>query len=270
MKSKITFRVTLLLVLISTHCVNLLYAQQGHLRVKVIDENSYPNGTQGAMGLNTSNSALNSIFSSFNVTYYSPYYPSMFDVRTSKYVIIDSIYLFKKYYGIYCDSCDIEAIKLQLGSCSNGCGFENISVIEPLLPRTSPPNDYNLPKIGNHSSYDDGYYFNESDKNWHLEKINALDAWAITTGSSDIKVCVLDEEFATTHIELQDKIYLNYAGGVTDVDKANHGTAVAQLIAGSTNNNEGFASIGYNTKLITYNSSIQHDDFLAMVYRGCR
>lgn len=119
---------------------------------------------------------------------------------------------------------------------------------------------------------------------YYLDLVNAFEAWDITTGSSDIVVAVIDSGIDYEHEDLDDKIYLNdneipdngidddgdgyidnylgwdFVGGNADnvlpdndpmnknSDDRAHGTWVAGIIAAETNNEEGIASVGYNTK----------------------
>ena len=81
---------------------------------------------------------------------------------------------------------------------------------------------------------------------WNLSAINAQQAWDITKGDPNLKVGIVDDGFKYSHIDLYGKIT---QGNRTVAD---HGTAVAGVIAANTNNNEGVASLGYNIKLWGY------------------
>lgn len=99
-----------------------------------------------------------------------------------------------------------------------------------------------------------------SNWNWHLDLINAEQAWDINQGSADIKVAVVDNAVWTDHPDLVDKIVLqrdtyynnNNANPPSTGSPADwsHGTHVSGLVGASTNNNVGVASIGYNVSLI--------------------
>lgn len=93
---------------------------------------------------------------------------------------------------------------------------------------------------------------------WHLDLINAEQAWNITTGNPDIVVAVIDNAIWTDHPDLENKVVRKI--DLADNDENTnppimnnawaHGTHVAGLIAAQTNNNLGVASIGYNISLM--------------------
>lgn len=100
--------------------------------------------------------------------------------------------------------------------------------------------------------------------NWYLTKINAAAAWDISTGSSTVKVAIVDNAVYTSHPDLSSKIVAQYdvadndnnANPPTSVTSEtsrytwSHGTHAAGLAGAITNNNVGIASIGYNVSLI--------------------
>ncbi len=100
--------------------------------------------------------------------------------------------------------------------------------------------------------------------NWYLTKINAAAAWDISTGSSTVKVAIVDNAVYTSHPDLSSKIVAQYdvadndnnANPPTSVTSEtsrytwSHGTHAAGLAGAITNNNIGIASIGYNVSLI--------------------
>ncbi|MDP4038788.1 MAG: S8 family serine peptidase, partial [bacterium] len=98
---------------------------------------------------------------------------------------------------------------------------------------------------------------------WHLSKISAPAAWDITTGSSSVKVAVLDTGFGLNHQDLASKFDLangwdfihNDNSPMAGTDNWNgqfvyHGTMTAGLAAAATNNGLGVASIGWNVKIL--------------------
>jgi hypothetical protein len=86
--------------------------------------------------------------------------------------------------------------------------------------------------------------------NTSLEIIKAPLAWTVTQGDPNILVGVIDSKFDLTHPDLQNKIAINL-DNPNNNDPNFHGTQVANLVAGDTNNGVGIASIGYNTRLVT-------------------
>jgi serine protease len=91
---------------------------------------------------------------------------------------------------------------------------------------------------------------------WHLYKINAQQAWDISTGNTNIKVAIVDDAVQTNHPDLA----ANMLAG-RDVALGNnnpnppttaysHGTHVAGISSAVSNNGTGVASIGYSVKII--------------------
>ena len=118
---------------------------------------------------------------------------------------------------------------------------------------------------------------------WGLTKINAVQAWDVSTGSASVKIAIVDNAVSTVHEDLQANIYVNtgeipgngidddlngYTDDVSGYDVANmdgdpnppasagssapfiHGTHCAGTAASSTDNGTGIASIGFNTSII--------------------
>jgi subtilisin family serine protease len=95
---------------------------------------------------------------------------------------------------------------------------------------------------------------------WHLDRIKADSAWDITKGSTAIKVAVVDNAVWADHPDLVAKIVArrNVANNNDDCNPPNsgdpfawsHGTHVAGLVAASTDNGIGVASVGYDVSLI--------------------
>ncbi len=75
-----------------------------------------------------------------------------------------------------------------------------------------------------------------------LDLINAQQAWGYTTGSSNVKLGIVDTEFNISHDELDGTISVT---GISSYSP--HGTSVAFNLAGNTNNSIGLASIGNNS-----------------------
>lgn len=93
------------------------------------------------------------------------------------------------------------------------------------------PNDY-------------GLYYGGTQED--LDLIQAQNAWNVTHGDSSIKIGVLDEYVNTSHPDLTGKIRTVYSNTFANTA---HGTVVAGLIAGGTNNHTGLASIGFDSKI---------------------
>lgn len=93
---------------------------------------------------------------------------------------------------------------------------------------------------------------------WGLSAIEAPQAWAITQGSPNVTVAVVDSGIDISHPDLSGKIIGSAtltanAGNV--YDRAGHGTHVAGIIAAIPNNGVGVAGDGYNTTLLNLKAS---------------
>jgi thermitase len=83
-------------------------------------------------------------------------------------------------------------------------------------------------------------------KQWGMVKVQAPEAWEVTTGSS-IDIAILDTGIDLDHPDLASKIAgnINFSDSGTVDDVHGHGTHVAGIAAASTNNGIGVAGLGY-------------------------
>ncbi|MBD3342910.1 MAG: S8 family serine peptidase, partial [Candidatus Lokiarchaeota archaeon] len=87
---------------------------------------------------------------------------------------------------------------------------------------------------------------------WNLKKIEAEDAWDITTGNSEIIVGIIEAHgVKRDHEDLVGKFVTGEGDTSYDLDD-DHGTMVAGIIGALTNNDTGIASLGWNIKMIPY------------------
>ncbi|MBZ0184003.1 MAG: S8 family peptidase [Melioribacteraceae bacterium] len=131
-----------------------------------------------------------------------------------------------------------------------------------------------------------------------LTKIQAFEAWDLSTGNPNITIAIIDTGADLDHPDLASELWQNpgetpnngidddnngyvddYNGydfggssGVHDSDPQEdapvHGTHVAGIAAAATNNDEGIASIGYNSKLMIVKCSEGDERFLTGGYQG--
>jgi len=90
------------------------------------------------------------------------------------------------------------------------------------------------------------------DKQWALNKLQAVEAWQITSGGEDILIAVLDTGIDQTHEDLMDKVAasVNFTDSPTASDLHGHGTHIAGIIAATANNGIGIVGLAPNSRLL--------------------
>jgi len=92
-----------------------------------------------------------------------------------------------------------------------------------------------------------------SGNEWHLNRIQALQAWDITAGSSNILIAVLDSGVDLAHPDLAGRILpgFDFVGNQANaLDDYGHGTAVGGTIVASGNNGIGVAGVAYGCSVL--------------------
>lgn len=95
----------------------------------------------------------------------------------------------------------------------------------------------------------DTWYFGQ----WHLPRISAPDAWAMTTGSADVIIAICDTGVDASHPDLMDRLIPGWNAWSQNSDTSDptgHGTAVAGIAAASSNNAIGVASIAGDCRIM--------------------
>jgi thermitase len=97
-------------------------------------------------------------------------------------------------------------------------------------------------------SPDDPYF----GRQWGLTKVDAPQAWEVTTGSSQVNIAILDTGVDLDHPDLTNKIISNknFTTSATVDDVYGHGTHVAGIAAAITNNGVGVAGLGYASTIM--------------------
>ena len=84
--------------------------------------------------------------------------------------------------------------------------------------------------------------------------IKAVQAWTITTGSSNIKIAILDSGVDLTHPDLKNNLLPGYdaTGGGNNGNQSGvgHGTCCAGIAAAQGNNSLGVAGVAYNCRIL--------------------
>ena len=111
---------------------------------------------------------------------------------------------------------------------------------------------------------------------WHLDVINAPQAWDISYGTSAGKVGIVDGAILETHEDLSSSVVLAYdgeTGGSSSSPPSNtyewsHGTHCSGLIGAQNNNNTGVASIGGGVEIYAAKAGRNSDGGLNYIGEG--
>lgn len=120
--------------------------------------------------------------------------------------------------------------------------------------------------------YEPNDYYNTVPGNLQIPKSSALEyigaraAWDITRGSPEVKIGISDILFDSTCTELATKS--EFLPGINFRDGGGHGTRVACIAAGATDNGDGLSAIGFNCRLICTNQD--YNGILRAVAKGAK
>jgi len=206
--------------------------KKGFLYLSIIDMAASPNGnySQDTTVL-TDNSQINAIFESFKVRSLEKSFPSNNDATL------------ERVYTLYCE-CNEYDLMNTLSPVTNLFQYVERT---PKFYSDYVPNDYT-------SSDNDP----PGVPLWHLEKMNAVDAWDLTNNIPFDRTIAIVELMGnnnwvqTNHPDLAGNIVFYEEDGFTSTGGL-HGTRVAGCAAAVTDNNNGISSIGgMNCKLKIY------------------
>ena len=221
-----------------------IYAQnyeEDFVIFNVLDESYLPieiiNGNLKSYQSN--NNSIQSVLNSHNIT---EIVPLLSNISEIKHPLIDNL---KKVYLMKCSDCVITDLFNDMLSLNEY--FPEAGLI-PIPELDYTPNDYqdlttncSCPAI--YDCFPD-----------YLSQINALEAWDISKGSSEIRIGIVETSFNTNHEDLTSKIaYSNIDDCFTsDPTSCRHGTYVAGFAGANTDNYTGIPSIGFKCMLELY------------------
>lgn len=221
-------------LVIATICVahSVVYAQDaepGVVWASFTNSNVIPQELNGE--LHTDHPELQMIIDELNVTRFEKAFP---DSRNGELLAV---------YEIECDCNEHE-----------------------LLQRVADLTDLDTrPEIGPHyeALYDPNDVNTEFEQDYTLDIIQARQAWDITKGRDDVVIAVIDTNYDLDHEDLTSQTNMVVASSHYNTI---HGTAVAVMASGATDNEVGKSSVGFNTRLQL--RPMNYNQLLGAAYTG--
>ena len=220
-------------IIFFTCSIGFAYAQNvsGKIWVTIEDQNVLP-ANSSSEELVSSDIEFNNLIQTLNVTEIKKAFPS-----SRKASLL-------KVYEITSSSSSAEMYMEAVNNVKVLSGVEYAPEYTPLYT----PNDYTT-----------------GSSDYALDLINAKDAWDITHGSDTIIIGISDQNYTVTHEELLGKVSYYDANNTA---LTTHGTSVAIIAAGNTDNSAGTSSIGFDSKLALYRMT--YNDLLVATYAGIK
>lgn len=210
----------------------LSYAQQdSKIWLTIENEDNVPYLNESG-NLVSEDSSLTNAINSLQITNVSKALPS------SRNVVL------QKVYEVTCNCDEMDLYTTLINEVSSVSKVERGPVYKPL----ATPNDHDL--IPSH---------------YALNLIGAPEAWNHTTGDSSVIIAISDQNYEVTHDELAGQ-YIYY--DTLNNGPTGHGTAVAIVAAGKTDNMFFKSSIGYNSSLSLYR--MNYNEVLDASYAGAK
>jgi thermitase len=139
----------------------------------------------------------------------------------------------------------IPGIGVQVVSVPEGQEIAKVKAYSSNARVTYAEPDFVAEAVG---SPDDAYFGLQ----WGLARVQAAQAWDVTTGSDSINIAILDTGVDLDHADLANKVIssVDFTHSTSLDDVYGHGTHVAGIAAAMTNNGVGVAGLGYTSTIM--------------------
>lgn len=235
----------------ATNYIKIIFSNKDSVASSIL----LPNST---VQIQFKDSRLNTLFTNYSVTEYAKEYP----IADSFPNYMTPVLNLRLVYRIRLSPSQSNSYGLLKASIDsiNSSDLSSVILLDSILTLGTPPNDYYYSYQG--IDYPQAHH--------HLDLVNALGAWDITTGLSCIKVGITDEAFQH-HVDLDNKLIITPRTAYiapTSLTIYHHGNETAGMCGAETNNNLGISSLGYNISMSYYNDN--YEGILNAIYDGCK